>query len=100
MGNKEFILINNYLHMNTPKFRKSLNPNQLQTLLFLFKFRFITAPLLSSITHKSRQSVQQSLQRLEEQDYIGKRYNSSYRLQGKQAIYYLRPKAIRILKDQ
>ena len=86
--------------MNTPKFRKSLNPNQLQTLLFLFKFRFITAPLLSSIPHKSRQSVQQSLQRLEEQDYIDKRYNNSYRLQGKQAIYYLRPKAIRILKDQ
>ena len=86
--------------MNTPKFRKSLNPNQLQTLQLLFKFRYISSPLLATITNKSRQSVQQTLQRLEEQDFVGKKYDSSFRLQGKQAIYYLRPKAIRELKQR
>jgi len=86
--------------MNTPKFRKSINPNQLQILQLLFKFRYISSPLLATITNKSRQSVQQTFQRLEEQDFVGKKYNSSFRLQGKQAIYYLRPKAIRELKQR
>jgi len=86
--------------MNTkPKYRRPLNPNQLNTLLFLFKFRFISSHLLSAaFGNKSRRSVQQTLQILEEQGFVGKRYDSSYKLQGRQATYYLLPKAVRELK--
>jgi len=86
--------------MNTkPKYRRPLNPNQLNTLLFLFKFRFISSHLLSAaFGDKSRRTVHQSLQTLEEQGFVAKRYDSSYKLQGRQATYYLLPKAVRELK--
>jgi len=86
--------------MNTkPKYRRPLNPNQLNTLLFLFKFRFLSSHLLSAaFGNKSRRTVHQSLQILEEQGFVGKRYDSSYKLQGRQATYYLLPKAVRELK--
>jgi len=84
---------------SNPKYRRPLNPNQLETLLFLFKFRFITSHLLSkAFGNKSRRTTHQTLQSLEEQGFIGKHYDSSYKLQGRQATYYLLPKAIRELK--
>jgi len=83
----------------TPKYRRPLNPNQLNTLLFLFKFRFITSHLLSkAFGNKSRRTTHQTLKTLEEQRYVAKRYDSSYKLQGRQATYYLLPKAVRELK--
>jgi hypothetical protein len=86
--------------MNTnPKYRRPLNPNQINTLLFLFKFRFISSHLLSAaFGNKSRRTVQQTLQILEAQGFIAKHYDSSYKLQGRQATYYLLPKAVRELK--
>ena len=86
--------------MNTnPKYRRPLNPNQLNTLLFLFKFRFISSHLLSAaFGNKSRRTVQQTLQILEAQGFVAKHYDSSYKLQGRQATYYLLPKAVRELK--
>jgi len=84
---------------SNPKYRRPLNPNQLKTVLFLFKFRFITSHLLSkAFGNKSRRTTHQTLQSLEEQGFIGKHYDSSYKLQGRQATYYLLPKAIRELK--
>lgn len=78
-----------------PKYRRPLNPNQLNTLLFIFKFRFVSSQLLASaFGNKSRRSTHQTLQTLEEQGYLAKRYDSSYKLQGRQATYYLLPKAV------
>lgn len=85
--------------LTKPKYRRPLNPNQLNTLLFLFKFRFISSHLLSAaFGNKSRRTVQQTLQTLEAQGFVAKRYDSSYKLQGRQASYYLLPKAVRELK--
>ena len=79
----------------SPKYRRPFNPNQLNTLLFIFKFRFVSSQLLASaFGNKSRRSTHQTLQTLEEQGYLAKRYDSSYKLQGRQATYYLFPKAV------
>lgn len=80
---------------NVPKYRRPLNPNQLTTLLFIFKFRYISSHLLSSsFGNKTRRSMHQTLNTLEEQGYIAKRYKTSYKLQGRPASYYLLPKAV------
>ena len=85
-----------------PKYRRPINKTQIHTLKLTFKFRFVTAPLLVSVfkIKKSRQSVYQTLEILLAQDYVGKLYDSSYRIMGKQARYYLRPKAVRLLSDE
>jgi hypothetical protein len=86
---------------NIPKYRRPLNPNQLNTLLFLFKFRFGTSQLLSSaFGNKSRRSMHQTLKILEEQEYIAKHYNASYKLQGRPAAYYLLPNAIHVIQSR
>lgn len=44
--------------------------------------------------------VQKKLKILEEQEYVGKRYEKSYKLQGKPAEYYLTPKGARLLSKR
>lgn len=43
--------------------------------------------------------INSALQILLDQDYIGRKYNNSYKLQGKGASYYLAPKALKVLRD-
>lgn len=85
-----------------PTHRKSLNPNQLQVLDTLYHFRFGTTDLLASTMskHTSRRFMNERLRVLCEQEYIGRRYDSSYRLQAKFATYYLLPNGINTLKQQ
>lgn len=85
-----------------PTHRKSLNPNQLQVLDALYHFRFGTTDLLASTMskHTSRRFMHERLRVLCEQAYIGRRYDSSYKLQAKFAAYYLLPNGINILKQQ
>lgn len=84
-----------------PSHRKALNKDQLNILYALYKFRFGTTDLLKTTQskHISRQYMNKRLQILCEQEYIGRRYDSSYRLQAKFAQYYLLPKGIEILKQ-
>lgn len=86
----------------TPTHRKSLNPNQLQVLDALYHFRFGTTDLLASTMskHTSRRFMNERLRVLCEQEYIDRRYDSSYKLQAKFATYYLLPNGINILKQQ
>lgn len=85
-----------------PTHRKSLNPKQLQILYLLYKFRFGTTDLfVKSYGSKiSRQYIDVRLRILCEQEYIGRKYDSTYKLQGRPASYCLLPKGVKLLKQQ
>jgi len=84
-----------------PSHHKALNKDQLNVLYALYKFRFGTTDLLKTTRSKSisRQYMNKRLQILCEQEFIDRRYDSSYRLQAKFAQYYLLPKGIEVLKQ-
>src|SRR5215471_11927841 len=82
--------------------RKPLNYEQLHVLDSLYNFRFGTTDLLATSMSKptSRRFMNERLRVLCEQEYIGRRYDSSYRLQARFASYYLLPKGIEVLKKK
>lgn len=84
---------------NEKKERK-LNKGQVAVLVLLYRYRFITSEILAK--HENQKYLQVTRSRLailEKRGYIGKRYNSSYKLAGKFASYYLLPKGLRYLKS-
>jgi hypothetical protein len=81
-----------------PSHRKALNQKQLQVLYALYKFRFGTEELLAIYTNSGRRYTHERVRILIEQEYIGRRYKSSYRIAGKAARYYLLPKGVEVLK--
>lgn len=83
----------------SPKYRRPLNEKQIKLLKIIYKFRFVTVQLISEVQNIKKQAAYQRLQVLIDQEYIGKKYDSSYRLQNKHARYYLLPKAILLLND-
>ena len=85
--------------MDTIKTHYKLSEKQINLLTVIYKFRFVTALLLGQYKDITAQSMKRSLNILEDSGYIDKRYNSSYKLQGKAARYYLSPKAIKLFKD-
>jgi hypothetical protein len=83
-----------------PKYRRPLNTEQMDVLKLLFRFRYITADQLARYCgRKNATYVQKRLRILAEQGYIAKRYEGSYRLQGRPAEYYLLPKGARLLRE-
>jgi hypothetical protein len=69
-------------------------------LTLLYRYRFTTSELLAKFENQKHLQVTRSrLATLEKQGYIGKRYDSSYKLAGKFASYYLLPKGLRYLKS-
>lgn len=83
------------------KHRRKLNDEQLEVLELLNKFRFGSNDLIAQyFGKKDRSFVFKRLKILLEQDLIGKRFDSSYRIQGKPAAYYLTPAGARILQDR
>ena len=86
--------------MTGQKHRKKLNAEQLEVLELLYKFRFGSNDLVAQyFGKKDRSFVFKRLSILLEQGLIGKRFDSSYRIQGKPAAYYLRPAGARILQE-
>ncbi|HEV7454553.1 MAG TPA: replication-relaxation family protein, partial [Candidatus Saccharimonadales bacterium] len=85
-----------------PTHRKTLNKNQLHILYLLYKFRFGTTELFVENQNNkiSRQYMNVRLRILCEQEYIGRRYDSSYKLGGKSATYHLLSKGIKLLKQR
>jgi hypothetical protein len=82
-----------------PKYRHTLNQEQISVLELLYKFRFASSDLVAQYSGKnSGVFVYKRLQILHEQGFIGKRFDSSYRLQGRPAAYYLTPKGVRKLQ--
>lgn len=79
---------------------KKLTQNQTDVLLLLYKFRFATTNLLSQklkLIH--RNSINSRLQILEKQEYIGRRYDKSYKMLHKPASYFLLPKGFAVLRS-
>ncbi len=86
-----------------PVTRTSKNPTskQLAVLKLLYRFRFGTTDLLArALDLKDGRYIHTRLEALVNQEYIGKNYDSTYKLEGKPATYYLLPKAFKALKKQ
>jgi hypothetical protein len=79
---------------------KPLTTQQLTTLKIIYKFRFITADLLSKYRNISPPTAKESLAILLKSDFIGRHYEKSYKLLGKGARYYLTAKSLKLLRDQ
>jgi hypothetical protein len=82
-----------------PTYRRPLNEQQRDILALLARFRFGTSALLSSSFSTSQRYTHERLRILVEQEYIGKRYDNSYKLAGRPAEYYLLPKGIAVLEE-
>lgn len=83
-----------------PKYRRPLNSDQVETLELLYMFRFGSVDLIREYFNKSsRGLIFSRLKVLEEQGFIVKRFDSSYRIQGKPAAYYLLPAGARKLQE-
>ena len=77
-----------------------LTAKQIHTLKLLYKFRFLTAPLLRDYRKQlSDEHVTRSLKLLMSKGLVIRRYKKSYRLAGKAASYTLAPKALIYLRD-
>ncbi|MCA9336962.1 replication-relaxation family protein [Candidatus Saccharibacteria bacterium] len=84
--------------MTVAKYRRPLNQEQLAVLQWLYTYRFSTSKQLAKhLCRLNHKAIQNKLQILEEQGYIGKHYDKSYKLQGKPAEYFLIPKGARQL---
>ncbi|HEX4774603.1 MAG TPA: replication-relaxation family protein [Candidatus Saccharimonadales bacterium] len=78
-----------------------LNDKQVRVLKLIYKFRFVTAPLLARYRNDSYRSVANStLERLTAKGYLGRHYDKSYKFQFKGARYYLAPRAQKLLRDE
>lgn len=81
-----------------PKYRKRLNEEQAAVLQLLWRFRFASSEQIAKYQQKpNSKAVQKRLKILEDQNLIAKRYDKSYKLQGKPAAYYLTPHGARML---
>jgi hypothetical protein len=91
------------LDMSKPevKYRRKLSSEQLEVLELLFRYRFGTNEQFARYFGKQTgKAVQKRLTILLEQGYIDKRYDGSYKLQGRPAEYHLLPNGARLLKGQ
>lgn len=78
---------------------RKLNQNQIDVLLLLYKFRFATSNLLTQkLKLQHRNSINSRLQILENQEYIGRRYDKSYKMINKPASYFMLPKGFAVLR--
>ncbi len=84
--------------MIATKYRRPLNSEQLAVLQWLYQYRFSTSKQLATYLLKPNpKTIQNKLQILEQQGFIGKRYDKTYKLAGRAAEYFLTPKGARAL---
>lgn len=82
-----------------PKYRKNISKHQLQLLLVIFKFRFVSSEYLGRWLKKDKSTIYERLLVLVQQDYLRKDYDSTYRLRLRPAVYSLTTKGIRCLRS-
>ena len=81
------------------KHRKLVSSSQVAVLELLYKFRFGSTELLRrSLGFSSDPSMYRKLVILIDKGFVGKRFESSYRIQGIPASYYLLPKGLMELR--
>jgi hypothetical protein len=76
-----------------------LNKNQHHILMLLFKFRFITIPLLTTYKNLKSNSLHRNFAILVEEKYVYRKFDSSYNMDRKPAVFYLTAKGMAVLKD-
>ena len=68
--------------------------------MLIYKFRFITIPLLTTYQNlKNETTMLRTLRILEEKGYIYRKYEPSYKIDRKPAIYWLTAKGVAVFKD-
>jgi DNA-binding MarR family transcriptional regulator len=77
----------------------SLNAKQLQILALLYKFRYTTTLHLAAYKNIRQDSLHKTLNILVQQNYIERKYDNSFKIDRKPAIYYLSKKGIAELKQ-
>lgn len=77
-----------------------LRDTQVRILMPLYRFRFMTTEQLARYRHVSVSSMHMSLDKLVSRGLIDKRYDSSFKLQGKPARYYLTKDGIRYMRGR
>ncbi|MFI5270948.1 MAG: replication-relaxation family protein [Candidatus Saccharimonadales bacterium] len=81
------------------KHRKEISSSQIEVVELLFKYRFCSVELLrSSLSLQTKAGLYRKLAILIDKGYVGKRYDKSYRILGKPAVYYLLPKGLSELR--
>lgn len=86
------------LNKPEPKYRKRLNEEQVAVLQLLWRFRFASSEQIAKYQAKpNSKAIQKRLKILEDQELIAKRYDKSYKLQGRPAAIYLTPHGARAL---
>lgn len=78
----------------------TLNPKQLHILTLLYKFRFATIPLLTHYKGlKTETTLLRNLNLLQEQAYVDRHFDLSFKIDRKPAYYFLTKKGIAVFKD-
>jgi hypothetical protein len=77
--------------------RYTLTDKQLRLLHDVFRFRFVSAPLLTRYLGLKHNSIIKNLAILVDQGYIARQYDKSYKIDRKPALYYLDKKGITLL---
>jgi DNA-binding MarR family transcriptional regulator len=77
----------------------AINPKQLDLLRLLYRFRFATSQHLANSLNLKPYTINQRLQILLDQEYIGRHYDGQYKIHGRPAEYYLLENGIKALKQ-
>lgn len=72
----------------------------IQTLTLIYKFRYLSSPLLAELRHINRTVAFRTLETLYQKDLLNKRFDKSYKLLGKPASYSLNINGINYLKER
>lgn len=79
------------------KTRYKISKYQLDILVLIVKYRFVSSALLASCLGKDKSTIYERLSVLVDQEYIAKKYDMTYKLRHRPVIYYLAPAGIRYL---
>ncbi len=77
---------------------RKLNDKQLDVLITILRFRYVTADNLALYRNITHNSAYSALEILSKAGYIGKLHDKSYRLMNKSARYYLTKQGVDLLK--
>lgn len=67
--------------------------------MLIYKFRFITIPLLTNYKNLKSNSLQRNLDILLKEKYVYKRFDLTYKIDRKPAVYWLTAKGVAVFKD-
>jgi predicted transcriptional regulator len=78
--------------------KKQLTKQQQRLLTLVYKFRFITTPLLAKLLSIRKDTAYESLQTLHELELLNRVYEQSWRIDRKPAYYYLSKQGVTTVK--